>query len=279
MVSWVPGSPIDCASDDADRFADLDHPAGGEVAAVARHANAAPGLAGQHRADLDPLDAGGLDGIGELLGDLLADADQQLAGHRIVDLLLADATHDAVAQRLEDVAALHDCRHVDAVDGAAVHLGDDDVLRHVDQTPRQVARVGGLQGGVRQALARAVGRDEVLEHRQAFTEVGVNRRLDDLAGGLRHQAAHAGELANLLARAAGAGVRHHVDGVELAALALDRLHLLEHLLGDLLGDAVPDVDDLVLALAGGDDARRTLGLDLDHLPCAPGRGCGASTRE
>ena len=40
-----------------------------------------------------------------------------------------------------------------------------DVLRHVDQTAGQVAGVGGLERGVGEALAGAVRRDEVLEHR------------------------------------------------------------------------------------------------------------------
>ena len=47
--------------DDADRLADVDHVAAGEVAAVARDADAAPRLAGEHRADLDLVDAGVLD--------------------------------------------------------------------------------------------------------------------------------------------------------------------------------------------------------------------------
>ena len=61
--------------DDADRLADLDRLAGGQVAAVAGRADAAPRLAGEHRADPNPLDARRLDGAGQLLGDLLADVD------------------------------------------------------------------------------------------------------------------------------------------------------------------------------------------------------------
>ena len=86
----------------------------------------------------------------------------------------------------------------DAVDRAAVLLGDDDVLRHVDETAREVAGVGRLERRVGETLAGAVRRDEVLQHRQAFAEVRGDRRLDDLARGLGHQAAHAGELADLL---------------------------------------------------------------------------------
>jgi len=46
--------------------------------------------------------------------------------------------------------------HFDVVLGATVGLADDHVLSNVDQTPRQIARVGGTQGGVGQSLARAV---------------------------------------------------------------------------------------------------------------------------
>ena len=47
--------------DDADRFADVDRRAAGQVAAVAGAADADLGFAGQHRADLHRLHAGGLD--------------------------------------------------------------------------------------------------------------------------------------------------------------------------------------------------------------------------
>ena len=47
--------------DDADRFADVDRRAAGEVAAVAGGAATGPQIAGQRRADLDRLHAGRLD--------------------------------------------------------------------------------------------------------------------------------------------------------------------------------------------------------------------------
>src|SRR5256886_7828688 len=83
--------------------------------------------------------------------------------------------------RLDDVLSLLQGRHLEAEDGAAIFFGDRDVLRHVYQAARQVARVRGLQRRVGEALSRAVGRDEVLEHRQAFAEVRLDRALDDLA--------------------------------------------------------------------------------------------------
>ena len=53
------------------------------------------------------------------------------------------------------------------------------------------------------------------KHGEAFAEVRGDRVLDDLAGGPGHEAAHAGELTDLLLAAAGAGVGHDVDGVEV----------------------------------------------------------------
>ena len=43
-----------------------------------------------------------------------------------------------------------------------------------------------------------------------------------------------------------------------------RAHLGEHLVGHVLGGAMPDVDDLVVALAGGDGTVETLALDFEH---------------
>ena len=151
---------------------------------------------------------------------------------RVDELLERDAADDPVAQRLDDLAAFDDGPRLDAVERAAVDLGDDHVLRHVDETPRQVARVGRLQRRVGQALARAVRRDEVLEHRQPFTEVRRDGRLDDLARRLGHQAAHAGQLADLLLAAARAGVGHDVDRVEAARPCRWSFISLEHLVRD-----------------------------------------------
>ena len=112
--------------------------------------------------------------------------------------------------------------------------------------------------------------DEVLQDVQALAEVRRDRRLDDRAVRLGHQAAHAGELADLRGGAARTGVGHHVDGVErllvdLLAVAVGGLllrQLRHHDLADLVAGLAPDVDHLVVALAGGHEARDVLLLDL-----------------
>ena len=80
-----------------------------------------------------------------------------------------------IASEATTGAGVDDGAHRDAVLGAAILGRDDAVLRDVDQTARQVARVRGLQRGVGETLAGAVGRVEVLEHREAFLEVRDDR--------------------------------------------------------------------------------------------------------
>ena len=263
--------------DDADGFAHLDHLAGAEVTAVAEDADAALGLAGEDGADLDALDAGGLNGGGEVFVDLLVDFDDGLA-LEVLELLERDAADDAVAQRLDGLAGFDDRGDVDAFDGAAVVVRDDDILRDVDETAGEVAGVGGLECGVGETLTCAVGGDEVLQHGEAFTEVRRDGGLDDFAGGLGHQTAHAGELTDLLLGSASAGVGHDVDRVH-GSFLVGTLHVVEHLVGDALGDSGPHLDDLVGALTVGDGAVEVLLLHgenglfgVAHERCTWSRG-------
>ena len=55
----------------------------------------------------------------------------------------------------------------------ALLFADDQLLRDVDESTGQVAGVGGPERGVGETLAGTVRRDEVLEHRQALTEVAT----------------------------------------------------------------------------------------------------------
>src|SRR3989441_7848561 len=247
--------------DDADRLTELGQPPGAQVAAVAHDADAALGIAGQGRPDPHALEARVLDLLRQLLGDLGVGLDDDLARERIADVFGGDTSKNAIAQRLDDIAALDQRCRIDVFDGAAVVLTDDDILRDVHESPSEIPGIGSFQRGVGQALARPVRRREVLEDGEALAEVRCNRRLDDLAARLGHEPAHAGQLPDLLFAAAGARVGHHVDRVELAAL-LAALQLSEHLLGDELGDVRPDVDHLVVPLAVRDHAVLVL---LFHL--------------
>ena len=201
--------------DDADRQAFLDQLAAGEVHAVAARADADRRFAGQRRAHADLLEAELLEPLGRRLGDQFVLRDDQLVVDQADDVVARDAAADAAAERHFDRVALADDALGDAVERAAVEHADDDVLRHVGQLAGQVAGVGGLERGVGQTLARAVRGAEVLQHAQPFAEVRLDGRLDDSPGRLGHQAAHAGELADLLQAAARAGLDHQADRVQV----------------------------------------------------------------
>src|SRR5262249_16352757 len=160
---------------------------------------------------------------GLLPGDHLVFIDDGdfLVVHARGDRVPADAAANRLAQAALDFLALVDRSLGDPLRGAAILRGDDHVLGDVGELAGEVAGVGGLEGGVGQALAGAVRRGEILQDAQALAEVGLDRRLDDLAGRLGHQAAHTGQLADLLDAAAGAGVGHQEDRVEIGDAAAD----------------------------------------------------------
>ena len=193
------------------------------------------------------------------------DDDAAVLRHQILG---RGAAQDADGERGDDLAGIDDGAHLDAVRRAAIRLADDGILRHVDEAAGQVARVRGLQRRVREALTGAVSGVEVLENVETFLEVRDDRRLDDLARRLTHQTAHGGELAHLLTRAAGAGIRHHVDGVELLVAAvlvlLDRRDLGHHLVREAGRALAPGIDDLVVLLALRDQTVLILLLEFLH---------------
>src|SRR6516164_1144411 len=174
---------------DAHRLAHLYHAAGGEVPSVAAHADTASRLAGQHRANLHPFDTRRLDGRRQVFVNFLVYVHDDVA-LVVFDLLQRNTTHDTITQGLYDFAGLDDGLHINAIHRATIELGDDHVLSNVHQPPGQVTGVGGLERRIRQALARAMSGDKVLQNVQAFAEVRGDRSLDDLTRRLGHQAPH-----------------------------------------------------------------------------------------
>src|SRR6185312_15733256 len=214
--------------DNADSLTHLNHLARAEVTAVAQDAAAALGFAGEHGANLYTLDTRCLNRGSLVFVDFLVDFDDGLT-FVILQLFQRDAADDAVAQRLDGFAGFDDRHHVDAFHRAAIQLTDDDILRDVDETAGQVARVGGLECGIGETLTCAVRRDEVLQHGEAFTEV---RRDGDRVHG---------------------------------SFLVGALHVVEHLVGHAFGNARPHLGDLVRALQVGDRAIQILLLHRDDL--------------
>src|SRR6185369_16372899 len=147
------------SGDDADSFTEFDQAARSQVASVTENADATLRFAGEHGTDLDALDTGSLDGARKLFRDLLVDVDDDVA-LVVLDLLKRHAANDAIAQRFDDVAGFNDGADVDSVHGGAIVFADDDVLRNIDETTREISGIRGLQGRIGQSLTGTVRRDE-----------------------------------------------------------------------------------------------------------------------
>ena len=151
--------------DDADGHAFLDQLAGGQVHAVAEAADAERGLAGHRAADLDLVESASPRASGPT-STVIISFSRTMTSSVIGLTMLTRLTRPRIDcdEADLDLLALVDDALGDALRGAAVVHGDDDVLGHVGQLAGQVAGVGRLQGRVGQALAGAVRRAEVLEH-------------------------------------------------------------------------------------------------------------------
>src|SRR6202043_3534447 len=243
--------------DDADGLADVHPLAGGQRAAVALAADADLGLADQHAGRADGLHAGLGQPVEHQLGRVLPGLGQ----HHAVDLDVLG--HGTARARVLDVRQLAQVAfgvllrdpHGERAVGAAVLLAHDHVLGHVHQAAGEVPGVRRAERGVGQALAGAVRGDEVLKHRQALAEAGLDRPRDRLALRVGHQASHAGDLPDLHLVTAGTRVDHHPHRVGVGE---GRLHVLGHV-GCRVG---PDLDQFLTALIVGDEAAVVLPLHL-----------------
>ncbi len=250
-------------SHDADGFACFDQPTRCQAEPVRRCADAVTRLVGERRPHPN---RGHLGLVGQRLHRIPVD---QFAGSELqpvpglderaahLDVFGEDPAVDTVPQVPDRRRTLFGADRNDETDVVGIVVVDDDLLRDVDEPPGQVARVGGPQRRVGETLAGTVRRDEVLEHRQTLAEVRLDRLRDDVALRVGHEAAHAGDLAELHHVPPGAGADHHVHRVE--PLRLERgLHGVL----DLVGGFGPDLDELLTALVVGDHALLVLVLHL-----------------
>ena len=123
------------SADDTDGLSDVHLVPAAEVSAVTHHAYAATVLAGQDRANQHALDTGRFDAGHTGLVDLLVGFDERFVGDGIGDVLERNSTENALAERRNDLAALFELADPNAVECLAVVVGDDGVLRHIDETP------------------------------------------------------------------------------------------------------------------------------------------------
>ena len=249
--------------DDADRFSHVRHPPPGQITAITADADTSSRLTCQRRPDPHPLQTGLLDECHPFFINLFVGADQHLIGEGITDVFEGHAPQHPFPQPFDDLPSFYQRGHFDPIDGATIVLADDGVLGHIHQSACQVAGIGGLERRIGQPLARTVGRDKVLQHRQAFAKVSGDRRFDNLPGGLGHQAAHPRQLTDLLGTATRPGVRHHIDGIEPA---LTLAQAVKHLVSDFVSHGRPGIDHFVVAFSVSDQSLGVLFLNFLESP-------------
>ena len=250
--------------DDADRFTDLHFLASSQVQAVAFGAAALLEFAGQHGTDLQLFNADLFQLFRLLLVDEVVDVHDDLAADGIDDTLAGNAAVNAGGKGGHLFVAVIDGVNGDAVIRTAVVRVNDDVLGHIHELAGHVAGVRRLQGGVRQALAGAVGGNEIFQHGEAFTEVGRDGAFDNFTAGLGHQTAHAGELLDLSLVASGAGIHHHEErSGHLGTFIVFQLAVQGRL--DHVRSLGPDIHHLLIAFAVRDDTVLVLLGDLVQL--------------
>ena len=233
--------------DDTDSLTGVDELAGRERTAVAGRTNSDGGLTGEHRTNLGQRDTGRHELLDQNISDIVARLGNDLALG--VDRVLGKA---AGVKRVLDVSVANQHtigirrrdRQVETTRGATVVLADDDILRDVHKTPREVAGVSRTQSRVGQTLTSTVGCDEVLGNRKPLAVARDDRARNDLTLRVRHEPSHTGNLANLHPVTASTRADHAVDVVVLR-------HVLFHRLGDFSGCLVPDLDELLATLGVG----------------------------
>ena len=242
--------------DDTDNLTLLDHTCCSKVTTVTLSTNATTSLTSEHRANLDRLQWRLFDLLGNLLGDLLACATEDLARGWVNNIVESRTAEDTLTEALNNIFVALDSRSGQTTQRATVLLVDDNILSNVDKTTSKVTCIGSLKSGICQTLTSTVRRDKVLQHRKTLFEVRQDRVLDNLLTTLNtrllwlsHKASHTRELTNLLARTSCSRVKHHIYWVEAIQILLKGR---DYLSTQAVVNTCPNIDNLVITVVIGD---------------------------
>src|SRR5690606_12269753 len=135
-------------SNDAHRLTDVDLVATRQVTPITLGADAPAGFTGDRRTHHHLVNRHGLEFVDQYFVEQGAGFNQHLVGTRLDQVTGDHTTKYTLAQRLYDGATFDQRRHQQAFLGAAIRVGDHQILGHVDQTPGQVTGVCRLQCGI-----------------------------------------------------------------------------------------------------------------------------------
>ncbi|EKD29813.1 MAG: hypothetical protein ACD_78C00261G0001, partial [uncultured bacterium (gcode 4)] len=90
---------------------------------------------------------------------------------------------------------------------------DENILRGIDETSRQVPRLSGLERRISLTFSSSMCRDKVLERGESFLEVGFDRELDRFPGRGGDESFHSAELCQISPVTSGSRIDHVVDRI------------------------------------------------------------------
>ena len=143
--------------DNADRLACVNQRAAAEITTIALGAQTVAGITGQRRTNLDHVNTNFVKFVAKPLIQQGAGSDHNFMRIRIDDVNSSDTTENTITQRLNDFTAFHKRTHLNAASRTAVVLDHHKILRHVNETTGEVARVCRLQRRISQTLTSTVG--------------------------------------------------------------------------------------------------------------------------
>ena len=144
-------------SDNADRLACVNQRAAAEISAIALGAQTVAGITGERRTNLDHVNTNFVKFVAKTLIEQCAGSDHNFMRIRIDHINGSNTTENTITQRLNDFTAFHKRTHLNAASRTAVVLDHHKILRHVNETTGEVARVCCLQRRISQTLTSTVG--------------------------------------------------------------------------------------------------------------------------
>ena len=179
-------------SNDTDGHAFFHLGTAGHVHAIAGTANSESRFAGHWATNLDAFQTELFDASSNLIGDHLIFRNDHFIRHWVDNVRPADTTVDGIRQSDFHLLTTVDDSLCNALGGAAIFHRNHDVLSDIGQLTGKITGVGRFKCRIGQTFTGTVRRTEVFEHRETFSEIGFNRRLDNFTGRLSHQASHPG---------------------------------------------------------------------------------------
>ena len=127
------------SSDDTNGFTSLYQSACSHVLAVALSAKTALRSAGHCGSDLDHLDAGILDLLSHVVGDVFTGSEHDLSGLRVNDIFNGISSGDPLPELFDLFLAVSERSYFDTIFSSAVDLVDDDAVRDIYKTSCQIS--------------------------------------------------------------------------------------------------------------------------------------------